>query len=169
MKGNFLISGILYWALFILLFSGAVFSKSSVMFSESFHQLFDSISLTFGYYVSLMVTKKPNNEFTYGYHRLEGISSIINFFIIIFGILISIFVTVYSLYYLIPVKAFYGFIISIVSLPFLVISLYLLNKLKNNGINERSNFRHNFLDTFTNLSTRRKTNEFKMWMNYWNC
>ena len=149
MKNNFLISGGLYWILFVILFSGAVFSKSSVMFSESFHQLFDSVSLTFGYYVSLMMTEKPNEKFSYGYHRLEGISSIVNFFIIIAGIIISIFVTIYSLYYLIPVNGFYGFIISVISLPFLTVSLYLLNKLKNNGINEKANFKHNISDTFT--------------------
>ncbi len=149
MKSNFLISGILYWALFTILFSGAIFSRSSVMFSESFHQLFDSISLTFGYYVSLMITKKPDKKFSYGYHRLEGISSILNFFIIITGIILSVFITVYSLYYLIPVNGFYGFIISVVSLPFLTVPLYLLNKLKNSGINEKANFKHNISDTFT--------------------
>ncbi len=121
------------------------------MFSESFHQLFDSISLTFSYYVSLMILRKPNKELSYGYHRLEGISSVVNVFVIIIGIFISGFITVYGFYYMIPVNASLGLVISIISLPFLIISLYLLNGIKNGGINEKSTFKHNISDTYTLL------------------
>ncbi|KAL7411387.1 cation efflux family-domain-containing protein [Mrakia frigida] len=66
-----------------------VWTNSLGLISDAIHMFFDCMALGVGLFASVMATWKPNDEFTYGYGRVETLSGFANG---VFLILISVFI-----------------------------------------------------------------------------
>ncbi len=77
-KNTLIISIVLTCFFAFLEFFGGVFSNSLSLISDSFHMFSDVIALVISMVAIFYASKKPTNKFTYGYLRMEIISSFLN-------------------------------------------------------------------------------------------
>ena len=83
---------IVYWIIFIEFLVLFILGKNIIALADSFHDLIDAISITFSFYTDKVVDNR-SSIFTYGLHRLEIISSLVNFLIIIFGSIFTLYLS----------------------------------------------------------------------------
>lgn len=140
---------------FILeLFGGLIFSSLSLI-SDSAHVFFDVFSLVLTYAaLSIAKEKNPTKEMTYGYHRLEVFSAIIN------GVTLTgvSFIILYEAYHRLfetpEINAFYVMVIAIVGLIINIISALIImsDKSYKIDINIKSAFLHLVGDSGASLA-----------------
>ena len=83
---------IVYWIIFIGFLVPFILGKNIIALADSFHDLIDAISITFSFYIDKIAGNR-SSIFTYGLHRLEIISALINFMVIIFGSVFTLYLS----------------------------------------------------------------------------
>lgn len=135
---------------FVLELSGGLIFSSLSLVSDSAHVFFDVFSLVLTYAtLSIAKGKNPTKEMTYGYHRLEVFSAIING-VTLTGVSFIILYEAYHRFFETPeINAFYVMVIAIVGLIVNIISALIImsDKSYKVDINIRSAFLHLIGDT----------------------
>ena len=83
---------IIYWVIFAMFLVPFILGRNIIALAESFHGLIDAISVAFAFYVGKIVNNR-SPIFTYGLHRLEIVSAFVNFFVIIFGSIFTLYLS----------------------------------------------------------------------------
>ena len=79
------------WAFFlnvtftIIEFIGGILTNSTAIMADAVHDLGDSLSIGFAWFLSKVSEKGSNSEFTYGYRRLSLLGALINGLVLIAG------------------------------------------------------------------------------------
>ncbi|MBD3653957.1 cation diffusion facilitator family transporter [Kangiella sp.] len=79
------------WAFFlnvtftIIEFIGGILTNSTAIMADAVHDLGDSLSIGFAWFLSKVSEKGSNSEFTYGYRRLSLLGALINGLVLIIG------------------------------------------------------------------------------------
>ena len=107
---------IIYWMIFVAFLIPFILGKNVIALAESFHDLIDALTITFSYYVTRIVNNS-SSVYTYGLHRLEVLSAVINLMIIIFG---SIFTLYLSLIFCSSEYSLLTIILSMIVIPLLL-------------------------------------------------
>ena len=137
-----------YWFIFAILLAGAIMSGSSSMISESMHQLFDAVSVTFAFVSSVMAVRPAPEQLSYGYHRLENVSVIMNAAALIGGAVFSFYIATARFIAGSPVEPGSGLFTSVIALPVLMLTTLFLDR-HTHDIAERSVVIHAIADTAT--------------------
>lgn len=82
---NILIAFVLNAAFSVVEFIGGIFTGSVAILSDAVHDLGDSISIGFAYFLEKISKKTPDKTHTYGYLRYSVLGSLITTFILLVG------------------------------------------------------------------------------------
>ncbi len=145
------ISIILISSIFLLEFFGGIYTRSLSLLSDSFHVLFDLVSLLIGF-IAVTISLKPTNSIrTYGYHRGEVLASFVNalLLIVIVGI---IFKKAYERF-LLPRKILVDEML-IIAIIGLIVNIVVMLKLKahTHDVNIKGIFLHVLGDTLSSIN-----------------
>lgn len=88
---NILIAFLLNLLFSIIEFIGGAITNSVAIISDSIHDMGDAISIGLSYFLERKSTKKPDNNYTYGYIRYSVLGSIITTFILFIGSILVIY------------------------------------------------------------------------------
>lgn len=94
---NILIAFLLNLLFSIIEFIGGVITNSVAIISDSIHDIGDAMSIGVSYFLERKSTKKPDNNYTYGYVRYSVLGSIITTFILLSGSILVIYNTIQRL------------------------------------------------------------------------
>jgi len=134
---------IIYWAIFAMFLVPFILGRNIIALAESFHDLIDAISVSFAFYVDRIVDNR-SSIFTYGLHRLEIVSALANFFVIIFG-------SIFTLY----LSFTFGtdeYPLLVILLSFIAIFLLLtIHNEDERDINRKAIFLHSLFDVLANI------------------
>ena len=88
---NILIAFLLNLLFSIIEFIGGAITNSVAIISDSIHDMGDAMSIGVSYFLERKSTKKPDNNYTYGYVRYSVLGSIITTFILLGGSILVIY------------------------------------------------------------------------------
>jgi len=88
---NILIAFLLNLLFSIIEFIGGAITNSVAIISDSIHDMGDAMSIGVSYFLERKSTKKPDNNYTYGYVRYSVLGSIITTFILLAGSILVIY------------------------------------------------------------------------------
>lgn len=88
---NILIAFLLNLLFSIIEFIGGAITNSVAIISDSIHDMGDAMSIGVSYFLERKSTKKPDNNYTYGYIRYSVLGSIITTFILLSGSILVIY------------------------------------------------------------------------------
>lgn len=88
---NILIAFLLNLLFSIIEFVGGAITNSVAIISDSIHDMGDAMSIGVSYFLERKSTKKPDNNYTYGYVRYSVLGSIITTFILLGGSILVIY------------------------------------------------------------------------------
>lgn len=88
---NILIAFLLNLLFSIIEFVGGAITNSVAIISDSIHDIGDAMSIGVSYFLERKSTKKPDNNYTYGYVRYSVLGSIITTFILLAGSILVIY------------------------------------------------------------------------------
>jgi len=88
---NILIAFLLNLLFSIIEFIGGAITNSVAIISDSIHDIGDAMSIGVSYFLERKSTKKPDNNYTYGYVRYSVLGSIITTFILLGGSILVIY------------------------------------------------------------------------------
>lgn len=88
---NILIAFILNLTFSILEFFGGIFTGSVAIISDSVHDLGDTVSIGFSYFLERKSQKQPDKKYTYGYLRFSVLGGMITTFILLFGSIVVVY------------------------------------------------------------------------------
>ena len=88
---NILIAFLLNLLFSIIEFIGGAITNSVAIISDSIHDMGDAMSIGVSYFLERKSTKKPDNNYTYGYIRYSVLGSIITTFILLGGSILVIY------------------------------------------------------------------------------
>lgn len=88
---NILIAFLLNLLFSIIEFIGGAITNSVAIISDSIHDIGDAMSIGVSYFLERKSTKKPDNNYTYGYVRYSVLGSIITTFILLSGSILVIY------------------------------------------------------------------------------
>lgn len=88
---NILIAFLLNLLFSIIEFIGGTITNSVAIISDSIHDMGDAMSIGVSYFLERKSTKKPDNNYTYGYVRYSVLGSIITTFILLGGSILVIY------------------------------------------------------------------------------
>lgn len=103
---NILIAFLLNLIFSILEFIGGLITNSVAIISDSIHDIGDAISIGVSYILERKSTKKPDNNYTYGYIRYSILGSIITTFILLSSSILVIYNAILRIFN--PVKINYN-------------------------------------------------------------
>ncbi len=106
-----------FWLSFLILLVIFILSKNVIALAESLHALFDAITVSFSI---LAVYFMNNSNYTYGLHRLEVLSALINTSIVFVGAILSIILSIIYIEFKIMENSF------LVTVSSILVSLILL-------------------------------------------
>ncbi|AEE95165.1 Co/Zn/Cd efflux system component, CzcD [Acidianus hospitalis W1] len=125
-----------FWGVFVFLVITSILAKSAVLISEAIHVFLDALIVSLSFYF-LKLVNKVNSYYTYGLHRLEVISSLLNVSIIILGSIIGVIISVIYLMMGIKDNPFYVLFASLISA--LILSFSHEHEEKENRVKESIN------------------------------
>lgn len=88
---NILIAFLLNLLFSIIEFIGGTITNSVAIISDSVHDMGDAMSIGVSYFLERKSTRKPDNNYTYGYVRYSVLGSIITTFILLAGSILVIY------------------------------------------------------------------------------
>lgn len=88
---NILIAFLLNLLFSIIEFIGGAITNSVAIISDSIHDMGDAMSIGVSYFLERKSTRKPDNNYTYGYVRYSVLGSIITTFILLSGSILVIY------------------------------------------------------------------------------
>ncbi len=80
-----------FWIVFLMLLVVFILSKNVIALAESLHALFDAITVSFSVFALYFI---KNSNYTYGLHRLEVLSALINTSIVFVGSILSVILSI---------------------------------------------------------------------------
>lgn len=80
-----------FWLVFSILLMIFILSKNVIALAESLHALFDAITVSFSIFAIYFMR---NSNYTYGLHRLEVLSALINTSIVVIGAILSVILSI---------------------------------------------------------------------------
>ena len=95
---NILIAFLLNLLFSIIEFIGGAITNSVAIISDSIHDMGDALSIGVSYFLERKSTKKPDNQYTYGYVRYSVLGSIITTFILLIGSILVIYNAILRLF-----------------------------------------------------------------------
>ena len=72
-------------SIFLVEFVGGIWSGSLALLSDSLHVLFDVTALILSYAAIVLATRPPTDRHSYGLHRMEILSALINGLVLLWG------------------------------------------------------------------------------------
>lgn len=82
-----------FWLTFLITFIISLFSHSATLISEALHSLFDAIIVSLSFYLSRIISKR-DSIYTYGFHRIEVFSSLLNIITVLAGSAVALYISV---------------------------------------------------------------------------
>ncbi|WP_221287526.1 cation diffusion facilitator family transporter [Stygiolobus caldivivus] len=123
-----------FWSIFIVTLAMAIIGRSVTLGTESIHALIDGLTVSFSAYTIKIINKK-NSVYTYGFHRLEVFSSLMNVLVVIVGSLSG---AILALFFLFSDVKDSPLVLILASLSSLIISLLIVRyseeEEKSNGV-----------------------------------
>ncbi|BDC18304.1 cation diffusion facilitator family transporter [Acidianus sp. HS-5] len=110
-----------FWVVFALLVSFSIIARSAVLISEAIHVFLDALIVSLSLYF-LRIVNKFNSYYTYGLHRLEVISSLLNLSVIILGSIVGVLISTVYLIFGIKDNPIYVILASLISVIILSFS-----------------------------------------------
>jgi len=131
---------------------GGIFSRSLALISDAGHMLTDSISLLISFIALKISEKKPTEDKTYGFYRIEILSAFINGILLAF-VAFYIFREAYSrLFEPVSILEMPMLIIATIGLSINIVSALILSKPSRLSLNIKGAFLHILSDTFSSFS-----------------
>ncbi len=150
-KSKIRLSILLIGTIFFAEFFGGIYTKSLSLLSDSFHMLFDFLSLIIGFMAITISLKPVSNVRTYGYHRSEVLASFINSILLLFVVFL-VFKEAYERI-LSPEKVMVREMI-VIAVIGLIVNIFVMLKLKSHAhdVNIRGIFLHVLGDTLSSIN-----------------
>lgn len=133
---NILIAFLLNLLFSIIEFIGGVTTNSVAIISDSIHDIGDAISIGISYFLERKSTKKPDDNYTYGYVRYSVLGSIITTFILLSGSIFVIYNAILRLFN--PVEINYNGMIIFAILGVVINFLAAYFTKEGNSLNQKS-------------------------------
>lgn len=119
-------------------FGGSYISNSAAIFSDSFHDLGDTLSILALWLLTRLSRRKANQRYTFGYKRFTLLGAIITSMTLIIGSIFAIREAIERILNPSPVSGEWVFIIAIIGIVINGVSiLWLWLKKKNKGLSEK--------------------------------
>jgi cobalt-zinc-cadmium efflux system protein len=119
-------------------FGGSYISNSAAMFSDSFHDLGDTLSILALWILTRISRKKANERYTFGYKRFSLLGAIITSMTLIIGSIFAIREAIDRIINPMSVSGLWIFIIAIIGIGVNGASiLWMVLKKKNHGLSEK--------------------------------
>lgn len=119
-------------------FGGFFISNSAAIFSDSFHDLGDTLSILALWLLTRLSRRKANQRYTFGYKRFTLLGAIITSMSLIIGSIFAIREAIERIINPSPVSGLWVFIIAIIGIAINGVSiLWLWLKKKNKGLSEK--------------------------------
>jgi cobalt-zinc-cadmium efflux system protein len=131
---------------------GGIVSNSLSLLSDALHNLGDSSAVFIAYLAGKRSRRAPNEEKTFGYQRIEILAALFNGVVLI-GICLYLFFEAYDRFmHPEPIKGKIMFIVAGFGLLANLISVFILNKNRNDNLNIRAAYLHLLGDTFSSVA-----------------
>lgn len=148
---NILISIFLNLGITIVEFVGGVLSNSLALISDAFHNLGDTLAISFTYIAFLFGKKASTGRNTFGFRRIEIIAAFINSAVLI-GISVFLFFQAYKRFMNPePINELIMLVVAVVGLVGNLISVLLLKSDSKHSLNVRSAYLHLLGDTLSSV------------------
>jgi cobalt-zinc-cadmium efflux system protein len=136
--------------IFILEFAGGLYANSLALLSDAAHMFMDVFALVLTY-AAIQIAKKPSSpRVTYGYHRLEIFSALINGFTLI---IISVFIAREAYFRLLEPPQVRGMEMLVIAAVGLVVNLWVTTRLHgHHDLNVRGAYLHALGDTLSSVA-----------------
>ena len=131
---------------------GGIISNSLSLLSDALHNLGDSSAIFIAFLAGKRSRKRPDEQKTFGYKRVEILAALFNGVVLI-GICLYLFFEAYERF-VNPesIKGKIMFIVATFGLLANLISVFVLNKDKNHNLNVRAAYLHLLGDTFSSVA-----------------
>ncbi|MCL7414811.1 MAG: cation diffusion facilitator family transporter [ANME-2 cluster archaeon] len=138
------------FSIFILEVAGGLYTNSLALLSDAAHMFMDMFALVLTY-AAIQIAKRPSNHnVTYGYHRLEIFSALINGFTLI---IISVFITREAYFRLLEPPEVRGMEMLVVAAVGLLVNLWVTTRLHgHHDLNVRGAYLHALGDTLSSVA-----------------
>nr|WP_321357680.1 cation diffusion facilitator family transporter [uncultured Draconibacterium sp.] len=131
---------------------GGIISNSLSLLSDALHNLGDSSAVFIAFLAGKRSRKRPDEQKTFGYKRVEILAALFNGVVLI-GICLYLFFEAYERFVNPePIKGKIMFIVATFGLLANLISVFVLNKDKNDNLNVRAAYLHLLGDTFSSVA-----------------
>ena len=136
--------------IFILELAGGLYTNSLALLSDAAHMFMDVFALVLTY-AAIQIAKKPSSpRVTYGYHRLEIFSALINGFTLI---IISVFIAREAYFRLLEPPQVRGMEMLVIAAVGLVVNLWVTTRLHgHHDLNVRGAYLHALGDTLSSVA-----------------
>jgi len=136
--------------IFILELAGGLYANSLALLSDAAHMFMDVFALVLTY-AAIQIAKKPSSpRVTYGYHRLEIFSALINGFTLI---IISVFIAREAYFRLLEPPQVRGMEMLVIAAVGLVVNLWVTTRLHgHHDLNVRGAYLHALGDTLSSVA-----------------
>ena len=131
---------------------GGIISNSLSLLSDALHNLGDSSAVFIAFLAGKRSQRGPDQQKTFGYKRIEILAALFNGVVLI-GICLYLFFEAYERFVNPePIKGKIMFIVASFGLLANLISVFVLNKDKDNNLNVRAAYLHLLGDTFSSVA-----------------
>lgn len=162
-----LLAALITSSIFLAELIGGILFGSLSLIADSFHVILDVAALLFSFGALRLALRDSNNEYTYGYHRLEIFAALINGILLSLAIIYIIFEAITRLMNPIAIDSLNTLIIAIIGIGANIISIRLLRHQHEHDINVKSAYLHVLGDTLASIAVITGTLFIFFWKLYW--
>ncbi len=133
------------------LIGGLLFGSLSLV-ADSFHVILDVAALLFSFAALRLALRESNNEYTFGYHRLEIFAALINGILLSVAIIYITYEAIERFINQVPIDSLNTLIIAAIGIGANLISIKLLGHQHERDINVKSAYLHVLGDTLASVA-----------------
>lgn len=147
-----LFAALLTSSVFLAELIGGLLFHSLSLVADSFHVILDVAALLFSFAALRLALRESNNEYTFGYHRLEIFAALINGILLSIAIIYITYEAIERFITAVPIESFNTLIIAIIGIGANLISIKLLGHKHEHDINVKSAYLHVLGDTLASVA-----------------
>ncbi|MHA1321752.1 MAG: cation diffusion facilitator family transporter [Candidatus Helarchaeota archaeon] len=154
-------------SIFLVELIGGILFGSLSLIADSFHVILDVAALLFSFGALRLALRKSNNEYTFGYHRLEIFAALVNGILLSIAIIYIIFEVIERLTHPILILPLNTLIVAAIGIIANIFSMKLLRHQHEHDINVKSAYLHVLGDTLASVAVIIGTLFILFWRLYW--